>query len=301
METRNLFDTSALSGISAGFESGEFDDTVAFNNSLALDEEPLFSVDWDQETPPYDGGLYSTPLNWDPPQPKVEEEPSLPYATMSRGTVLTAAQQEKLASIAMPARLQYHSQDSPESNSSGRKSTSVSSPESGSHNRKRKSSAELDDEDDEDSSGQHPPIKKTAHNMIEKRYRTNLNDKIAALRDSVPSLRIMSKNARGEDTIDDREDLQGLTPAHKLNKATVSCLPFPFLCCYRLLAALFSTTSPFLLGHIVIFEWFFLIAPVVKSHCKSFELEISMLMRDSRSSVKLRSIFTIWKSKTNGW
>lgn len=59
--------------------------------------------------------------------------------------------------------------------------------------------------------------------MIEKRYRTNLNDKIAALRDSVPSLRIMTKSARGEDTADDREELQGLTPAHKLNKATVSC------------------------------------------------------------------------------
>jgi hypothetical protein len=41
------------------------------------------------------------------------------------------------------------------------------------------------------------------------------------LRDSVPSLRIMTKSARGEDTADDREELQGLTPAHKLNKATV--------------------------------------------------------------------------------
>ena len=37
-----------------------------------------------------------------------------------------------------------------------------------------------------------PPVKKTAHSMIKKRYRTNLNDKIAALRDSVPSLRVMS-------------------------------------------------------------------------------------------------------------
>ncbi|PWW78281.1 hypothetical protein C7212DRAFT_296751 [Tuber magnatum] len=62
--------------------------------------------------------------------------------------------------------------------------------------------------------------KKTAHNMIEKRYRTNLNDKIAALRDSVPSLRVMAGTSKlGED--DDEEDLEGLTPAHKLNKATV--------------------------------------------------------------------------------
>jgi hypothetical protein len=60
--------------------------------------------------------------------------------------------------------------------------------------------------------------------MIEKRYRTNLNGTIAALRDSVPSLRIMSKSARGEDSADDRQELQGLTPAHKLNKATVCAL-----------------------------------------------------------------------------
>ncbi|KAL7269031.1 Clr6 histone deacetylase associated PHD protein-2 Cph2 [Rhizina undulata] len=69
-------------------------------------------------------------------------------------------------------------------------------------------------------SGRKQQPKKTAHNMIEKRYRTNLNDKIAALRDSVPSLRVMAGTAKlGED--DEDEDLEGLTPAHKLNKATV--------------------------------------------------------------------------------
>lgn len=115
---------------------------------------------------------------------------------------------------------------SPESNSSGK--GTASSPEPSGHsrgsNRKRKSSAEVDDDDDDDDDdGQQP--KKTTHNMIEKRYRTNLNDKIAALRDSVPALRIMSKSARGEDTTEDREELHGLTPAHKLNKATVQPPP----------------------------------------------------------------------------
>lgn len=56
--------------------------------------------------------------------------------------------------------------------------------------------------------------------MIEKRYRNNLNDKIAELRDSVPSLRVMSKHEQDEDEDMNggEEDLQGLTPAHKLNK-----------------------------------------------------------------------------------
>ncbi|KAF7544095.1 hypothetical protein G7046_g9859 [Stylonectria norvegica] len=123
-------------------------------------------------------------------------------------STLTPALQEKLRNIAMPPHLQYNSP------------RSASSPDSASASRKRKSSADPEDEEEEDEDG-NQPIKKTAHNMIEKRYRTNLNDKIAALRDSVPSLRIMTKSARGEDTTEDREELHGLTPAHKLNKATV--------------------------------------------------------------------------------
>ncbi|KAI2633228.1 hypothetical protein GGS26DRAFT_582142 [Hypomontagnella submonticulosa] len=128
----------------------------------------------------------------------------------------------------MPAQIHYRSpksEASPDSAGPIYKSSSISSPEdhglsSKSNCRKRKSSAEVDEDDDDDLDS-HQPVKKTAHNMIEKRYRTNLNDKIAALRDSVPSLRIMSKSARGEDTTEDREELHGLTPAHKLNKATV--------------------------------------------------------------------------------
>jgi hypothetical protein len=37
------------------------------------------------------------------------------------------------------------------------------------------------------------PIKKLGHRIIEKRYRNNLNDKIAVLRDSVPGLRLQKK------------------------------------------------------------------------------------------------------------
>lgn len=223
----NSFDPSTLTGISAAFDPFDplsgFDDAVAFTDNLALDEDLVFPADWDQETPPYDGNLYSTPLSWEPPEPKIEPLPTpiAPYTTMN---TLTPAQQEKLRNIAMPQHLQYRNHHSPISTAST-KSHSISSPDNHERSRKRKSSAEAEDEDDDDSN---PPVKKTAHNMIEKRYRTNLNDKIAALRDSVPSLRIMTKSARGEDTITDREELQGLTPAHKLNKATVS-VGFSFL------------------------------------------------------------------------
>ncbi|KAL7907109.1 hypothetical protein GGI35DRAFT_455456 [Trichoderma velutinum] len=123
----------------------------------------------------------------------------------------------------MPPHLQYgspKSASSPESAKTGAASSPDGSGGSQRDSRKRKIPADdLDDDDLLEEGGK--PIKKTAHNMIEKRYRTNINDKIAALRDSVPSLRIMSKSARGEDTTEDREELHGLTPAHKLNKATV--------------------------------------------------------------------------------
>ncbi|KAJ9151283.1 Sterol regulatory element-binding protein 1 [Pleurostoma richardsiae] len=175
---------------------------------------------------PVYAGQMSNPPPGNPVNGEHTVRPNLPPEILS---TLTPAQQEKLKSIAMPAHLQYHSpksEASPDSsNGDINKFGSPRSPDaadmSKASSRKRKSSADDDDDDDEDEDGENQPVKKTAHNMIEKRYRTNLNDKIAALRDSVPSLRIMSKSARGEDTTEDREELHGLTPAHKLNKATV--------------------------------------------------------------------------------
>ncbi|KAE8150778.1 hypothetical protein BDV25DRAFT_105437 [Aspergillus avenaceus] len=62
--------------------------------------------------------------------------------------------------------------------------------------------------------GKKMPSKKRAHNVIEKRYRANLNEKIAELRDSVPSLRT------SRHLVDDDEG-EGATPANKLNKASI--------------------------------------------------------------------------------
>lgn len=56
-----------------------------------------------------------------------------------------------------------------------------------------------------------PQLTKRSHTIIEKRYRNNLNQKITALRESVPSLRADSEAL----------DLGGLVPASKLNKATI--------------------------------------------------------------------------------
>ena len=117
-----------------------------------------------------------------------------------------------------PPSLHY----SPESTNQNRTSISSNSPAPPKKRggRKRKAEIELERREqngDSPEDGEEPPLKKTDHNVIEKRYRNNLNDKIVELRNSVPSLRAMGKTNHG----DDSEDLEGLTPAHKLNKATV--------------------------------------------------------------------------------
>lgn len=207
----------------------------------SFDDLNLFSDDWNLSAATFPNqSLQYRPRPEDLPQfqpPSVDffgtfdpnlaaGEPSRPAPGPIAMSTLTPAQQEQLKNIAMPAHLQYQSpksepsQPSPQSSiGDGMKLASPDPSKPGS--RKRKSSADEDDLDDEDDEDGQQPVKKTAHNMIEKRYRTNLNDKIAALRDSVPSLRVLSKSARGEDTTEDREELHGLTPAHKLNKATV--------------------------------------------------------------------------------
>lgn len=68
-----------------------------------------------------------------------------------------------------------------------------------------------------------PTGSKRPHNVIEKRYRANLNEKIAELRDSVPALRAVkkSKGKKDPEASSDDEDLEGLTASNKLNKASI--------------------------------------------------------------------------------
>ncbi|KAL1876147.1 Clr6 histone deacetylase associated PHD protein-2 Cph2 [Paecilomyces lecythidis] len=100
-------------------------------------------------------------------------------------------------------------------------SMSMSPPGSVPVNRKRKSTSDEDGSMVEDhvQEGKKLPSKKRSHNVIEKRYRANLNEKIAELRDSVPSLRVLSKQSNGSTPEDD--DAEGVTPANKLNKASI--------------------------------------------------------------------------------
>ncbi|KAI9876481.1 MAG: hypothetical protein M1830_006420, partial [Pleopsidium flavum] len=196
--------------------------TFAYNNGNQTDFQFSDAINPVQDQPsPREYNFRPDIVDWNasPLQPASDH-----YRQMSP---LTVEEHQHLRNVAFQRTSSYGSHQS--YGSTGDVDQGVSaSPEptrSSSISKKRKSSGgdEVPKVTPDSGNTEQPPVKKTAHNMIEKRYRTNLNDKIAALRDSVPSLRAMPKNTQGNaiDGDDDREDLDGLTPAHKLNKATV--------------------------------------------------------------------------------
>ncbi|KAL1960189.1 hypothetical protein VTO42DRAFT_8732 [Malbranchea cinnamomea] len=66
------------------------------------------------------------------------------------------------------------------------------------------------------------PSKKRSHNVIEKRYRANLNEKIAELRDAVPSLRAIYRQRQGGAGANvGADDEEAIASGNKLNKASI--------------------------------------------------------------------------------
>lgn len=135
---------------------------------------------------PPQNGFYSPPL-WQ--QQQQQQHHHHHQQQMEDNTLFSPTQYAQPSFAAPPPPASTPSlHHSPHSLNNGRASStsSHSSPEPVTHTKKRKSPSE-DEDLDAGSSGKREkgqPPKKTAHNMIEKRYRTNLNDKIAALRDS---------------------------------------------------------------------------------------------------------------------
>ncbi len=179
------------------------DDEQAFSMNLA---DHLAKIDSapPREVPPREG-LYSTPLSWERPQPGLRMDSLMGF----NSPVLTEAEQRRLIAIAMnpgPSmgglgsniNLQYGGLDT--TLGAGLGTTTMSDisdlsvpqskplarpPQPG--NLKRQGS--VTDKGKE----KLKPGDRAAHNDIERKYRTNLKDKISELRDAVPALRTISE------------------------------------------------------------------------------------------------------------
>ena len=198
-----------------GFETdGVIEDTSAVFGSFPAPDEPLFFSALPLFTPPtFDGGN-DLSNDFFPPTPlsfvQAGSEAQIQNAE-TKTKPLPQARESRIKEFTMqPAEQLSQPSSSPEA--------------TGNNKRKRKRSMTDGDDGFSSPDSMSDTVKrsgrKTAHNMIEKRYRTNLNQKIAALRDAVPSLRATNKNSKGEDL--PQENLQGLAPAHKLNKVDYS-------------------------------------------------------------------------------
>ncbi|KAL0938048.1 helix-loop-helix DNA-binding domain-containing protein [Colletotrichum truncatum] len=176
-------------------------ETVTFGREGINDTQPLFqSLD--------------TPAARPQPQQTQKSSPKITRPSAPATTTITArpAQQR---SQPQQTQQQQQTRASPRNNELKRKSSASSassrsaSPEPPARRTK------------------HSEPSKNPHNMIEKRYRVNINEKIIALRDAVPSLRCVVQQtenpqaAESDEAFDVVEELGGLMPARKLNKATI--------------------------------------------------------------------------------
>jgi hypothetical protein len=182
----------------------EQDDSVALDDSM--NDEPLFQGPQsllEASDVPSRRPVYSTPPSWERPRLDCQVSNVGPFAPLSPD------EKSRLLAIAMPTQTPPTTPPlSPSPEPVDLRKPRKCKP------RKRKSSESSEsDSSYPPCSGRLPP-QKSAHNLFEKRYRTNLNEKIALLRDRVPTMRVLDKDKRsGEE-----EDLQGLHLAQKFHK-----------------------------------------------------------------------------------
>ncbi|KAI1817318.1 helix-loop-helix DNA-binding domain-containing protein [Poronia punctata] len=164
--------------------------------------------------------LYSTPLSWEPPRPGYHMnyvDTNMPLTDVERQRLLSIALgtgsmvPQRVVGPPIPAEFYFEGaqkRSETPGNVPERKHRSQTTKPSGPPSKDSSDTAEKPREKPKSS-------ERAAHNDIERKYRTNLKDKIAELRDAVPSLRSMS----GED---DPGVLAGSSrTAPKVSKGTV--------------------------------------------------------------------------------
>ncbi|QBZ62689.1 hypothetical protein PoMZ_11574 [Pyricularia oryzae] len=196
-------------------------DDSALENALSDDEQTFASISLAEQLSKIDStapteipqreSLFSTPLSWERPQPGLRMDSVM--STQSRST-LDQAEQRRLIAIAMnrgttsgglgSSMADQYSQFQTDFGSAmsdfGLGTASMSQllnmPPPSTVPPKQPQPQRLDK--GKEKAG--PKGDRTAHNDIERKYRTNLKDKISELRDAVPALRTIPENEEdGED------------------------------------------------------------------------------------------------------
>ncbi len=217
MKREDFLDDSAL--------ENALSDDDAFSSINLADHLARIDTAPPQEVPPREG-LYSTPLSWERPQPGIHMDSFIGLHSPS----LNEAEQRRLIAIAMNPGSSMGGLGSninldfsglspgmpmtfgaglggsglgqgpdPVSPSRGFAGQYRSTP-SGSSQQKRQDSISASEKGKE----KQKPGDRTAHNDIERKYRTNLKDKISELKDAVPALRTISEDGGEDETTPSR-------------------------------------------------------------------------------------------------
>ena len=208
----------------------DFVDDSALENALSDDDafssinlaDHLAGIDTapPQEVPPREG-LYSTPLSWERPQPGIPMDsfiglhsPSLNEAEQRRLIAIAMNPGSSMGGLGSNINLDFSglSPGMPMTFGAGLGGSGlgqgpdpVSAAQyrptpSGLGQQKRQDSISASDKGKE----KQKPGDRTAHNDIERKYRTNLKDKIAELQDAVPALRTTSEDGGEDETTPSR-------------------------------------------------------------------------------------------------
>jgi hypothetical protein len=203
----------------------DFIDDSALDNALSDDDEAFSSMNLAEhlskidsappsEVPPREG-LYSTPLSWEKPQPGIRMESLIGL----NSPMLNEAEQRRLIAIAMNPGPSMGGLGANINFNFGGSNVGLHSTlglDLGGNPMGQMSKGFADVKPDPNDMG--PPLgmkkhgsisekgkeklkpgDRTAHNDIERKYRTNLKDKIAELRHAVPALHTISENGGDDD------------------------------------------------------------------------------------------------------
>ncbi|KAI1322585.1 helix-loop-helix DNA-binding domain-containing protein [Xylariaceae sp. FL0255] len=209
-------------------------DDSALDQALS-DEDELLSLNLAQQFGESSGGdttppdtqerLYSTPLSWEPPRPGFHMD------YMNMGLPSTDAERRRLLAIAMGTA-------NPQTMSAARPPTSEFRFEMPKPNAKTVKNTVEDakapittprptgSRKNSQETAERPKLEKpknpdrTAHNDIERKYRTNLKDKITELRDAVPALRSIPEDDDGNSPVASPKTAPKVSKGTVLTKAT---------------------------------------------------------------------------------